>query len=237
MNQAITINGIEKAVAGLAYANEKALKYRLIQIIRSHYEDDPPSASSGPINTDDLVKKLWDTGDDTELIRNRRKNLSSIKSMVNADLERLYREGKNPEGIIIGPDNLFVMSNEAKDKMIQSIMGHFGADSLMKINDLLYFVDNFLKNRGVVTEQEHDDIHEKLNRLIKLIQKLEVQGSFEEQRLGTDLVPDVEEKIERIGEDAESSKENVLLESEKDELETLEIEEGDEVLEEAGRSG
>ena len=108
MGSIATLAGIDEALSNLNYRNEKALKYRLINAIRGYYTDESSVQTIQSIESDDLVKLLWDTGDDPAIIKNRRKNLNSIKSSINADLKERYKAGRNSEGIIIGPDNVFL---------------------------------------------------------------------------------------------------------------------------------
>jgi hypothetical protein len=85
------------------------------------------------ITHDEIIKSLWCIGDDPESIKGKRKNLSSIKSGVNADLKKLYHEGKNSQGVIVGPNNVFTMSDEAKDKALESVAAVFkekGSDTI-----------------------------------------------------------------------------------------------------------
>ncbi|MCK4470177.1 MAG: hypothetical protein KAW49_00175, partial [Anaerolineae bacterium] len=62
----------------------------------------------------------------------KRKNLRRIRYALNTDLRGLYKEGKNPEGITIGPTNIFIMSDEAKDRTLKALIadrdGLMGAD-------------------------------------------------------------------------------------------------------------
>ena len=94
MATVISLKGIDEAISDLNYRDHNTLKYRLIHAIRESYESD--GALQG-IDTDKLVKALWNTGDDPSTIKSKRKNLSSIKSSVNGDLKRLYEDEKNPE--------------------------------------------------------------------------------------------------------------------------------------------
>jgi hypothetical protein len=117
----ITLKGIEKAVEGLSYKHGSALKYRLVSVIRGFYgQTGEHLDSAGSIPAEDLIRLLWDVDEDQEALRSKKKNLSSLKSLVNTDLKRLYQEGKNPEGIVIGPENLFTISDEAKDDLLAS---------------------------------------------------------------------------------------------------------------------
>ena len=99
----ITLKGIDQAVSNLNFNNRNALKPRLVELIRQSYTDENSVESTLSIDTDELVKILWDTGSDDDAIKSRRKNFNSVKSSLNADLKRLYRRGKNPEGGFLWP--------------------------------------------------------------------------------------------------------------------------------------
>ncbi len=88
----VTLKGIDQAISELNYRNKSAFKYRLVQAIRGFYGDEGSAESLKGIDQDELIKMLWDTGDDQSKIRSRRKNLSSIKSTVNVDLKRLFED-------------------------------------------------------------------------------------------------------------------------------------------------
>lgn len=143
----ITIENIDQAITGLDYRNPEALKYRLIHAIRAFYAEADSVLSLQKVDAGHLIKHLWDVGDDAALIKNRRKNLSSAKSTVNRDLKAAYKKGKNPGGVIIGRDNVFVMSDEAKDKLLSAV-GSEGSDqtgaSLQQIAESLEAIEKAL---------------------------------------------------------------------------------------------
>ena len=118
----ITLKGIDQAISNLNYQNKKSLKYRLVTVLRQFYEDESSVESLRGIDADELIKVLWGTADDPATTKEKRKNLRGIRYSVNAGLKTLYREGKNPEGIIIGPTNAFVMSDEAKDRALKALL-------------------------------------------------------------------------------------------------------------------
>ncbi|MFH0729180.1 MAG: hypothetical protein V2B19_22915, partial [Pseudomonadota bacterium] len=146
----ISASGIEQAIAGLNYRNPSAVKCRLLNVIRQYYQDLESPEAVRVIATDDLVKKMWDVEPSPAAIQSKRKNLNSIKSTINADLDRAWREGRNPEGIMIGPDNTFAMSNEAKDRMLASFSGAVSSDGAFKMDDVnaaLNLISEFLSSR------------------------------------------------------------------------------------------
>lgn len=136
MAVSITLSGIDQAISDLDYKNRSSLKCRMISLIRDRYSTEPEIGSTPPIAADELVKALWETGNDPQAIRAKRKNFHTVKSAIITDLKTLYREGKNPEGITIGPDNTFVMSDEAKDKFLKEFAYDVKNDGTLSLGGL-----------------------------------------------------------------------------------------------------
>ena len=220
----ITIKGIEEAISNLNYRNANTLKQRLVALLREFYRDEQSIKSLRGIDRDELIKSLWDTGDDQRSIKNRRKNLSSLKSSVNRDLDRLYKGEKNPEGIRIGPDYILIMSDEAKDKILQKLKESMAGDSettLDQIADLLKMIKETLTGpESLEDENEADDqgIFEKIKGLIKSLS--ETVNDVASGRTG-DLEEIDEDEIEELIED----------EVEESDLEEIEEEPAEDVLE------
>ena len=132
MASLITLKGIDQAISNLTYKNENAPKYRLVTAIRHYYKDENSVRTLQSIDADELAKVLWNIGDDPAATESKRKSLRRIRYALNTDLRGLYKEGKNPEGIIIGLTNIFVMSDEAKDRTLKALLadrdGLMGAD-------------------------------------------------------------------------------------------------------------
>ena len=140
----ITLKGIDQAISKLNYGDKKTLRHRLVDTIRQFYESEGSVESVGGIPAEALIRSLWIAENDPEAMRSRRKNLSSIKYSVNVHLKRLYREGKNPEGIIIGRNNTFVMSDQAKDNFLGAFKGFIrkqGIDGLSDIAEILTYLN------------------------------------------------------------------------------------------------
>jgi formylglycine-generating enzyme required for sulfatase activity len=137
MASAITLTGIDQAVSRLKYTNENTLKYRFVRYIRQYYVDDDSVATLKEIDHAALIKLLWDTDDDPEIIKNKRKNLNSLRSSVNSDLKKLYEKGVNPEGIKIDSDNIFVMSEDAKDNILNTFGYDLQPDETLKLDQLM----------------------------------------------------------------------------------------------------
>ena len=175
MPPVITIKGIEEAIANLNYRNQNSPKYLLIQAIRGRYMDEASIQSIESIDTESLIRSLWKTGHDEIALRNRRKNLNSIKSSVNADLRRLYDADKNPEGIMISPSNTFVMSDEAKDSALEALRGGIdgeGETSLAQLGNILKTLKEFLAKSGGVKDFASGKAPGPLNELRKLMRAL-----------------------------------------------------------------
>ena len=175
MASVITLKGIDQAISNLNYRNKNSLKYRIVNNVRQFYENESSVESMQGINGDELIKVLWNTGGDPAIIKKKRKNLSSIKYFVNANLKELYREKKNPDGIIIGPTNIFVICNEAKDDALKafkdSIKGK-EAVSLGQITDILNIVNEILSNPEAIADAESVEGLRKFDQLKNLIQGL-----------------------------------------------------------------
>ncbi len=191
MRTIVTIEGIDDALESLRYSNKKTLKSRLVEAIREQYRLADGVDSVSLIDTDFLVKTLWDTGDDPALIRNRRKNFNSIKSSVNAELKRLYEDGKNKEGIIINQRNVFDMSEDAKSEFLESFTyGNDGSNPipLDKITDVLNVINDFISNKD--SGLENDDKFEQLKDLIKDLSGKVGLGTEDEGGIKYSLDPD-----------------------------------------------
>ena len=252
MAPVITVKGIDQAKSNLNYRNKNALKYRLINVIRGFYEDENSTESLKGIDPDKLIKLLWDTGNDPAIIENRRKNLSSVKSSVNADLKKLYREGKNPDGVSIGPAYVFVMSDEARDNALKAVIDSGQRDgpvNLGEITQALNLVDQMLSRPAALSDRDGSRDSGKLDELKNLIHGLSqkvgaggpglAESGPEASRAA--LVGEGVEEIEHLAEDEviedlEDAEIDEVLESDEveeeinDDLEEVEV---DEVFEDA----
>ncbi|MBW2609815.1 MAG: SUMF1/EgtB/PvdO family nonheme iron enzyme [Deltaproteobacteria bacterium] len=194
MRPIVTLAGIDEAISNLNYSNEKALKYRLIHAIREFYPNDELVESITEINSDELIKLLWDTGDDPVVIRNRRKNLSSIRSSINTDLNRLYKDGNNSEGINIGPANVFEMSDEAKDEILQSFTYSARGENpipMGQIMEVLKVVNDLLTDPDGIADGDDSDGLKRLDQLKELVLGLSDQvglASTESSQTGPETV-------------------------------------------------
>jgi formylglycine-generating enzyme required for sulfatase activity len=159
MSAILKISEIDEAVANLHYRNTETLKYKLVHSILNYYKNESSLDSLQKIGTDELVKALWDTGDDPVILKSKRKNFSSVKSGINTDLKKLYKEGNNPQGVIIGQNNLFDMSDEAKDKAlgtIADVLKEQKADSIAKIDEVLKVVNDIISESSSLLNLQSD---------------------------------------------------------------------------------
>ncbi|RJR42709.1 MAG: hypothetical protein C4576_15645 [Desulfobacteraceae bacterium] len=175
----ITLQGIEQAVLGLGYRNEGALKYRLIAFIKGVYGKDGQFIEPAcGIDPEELIRILWEVDEDQDSLRSKRKNLSSIKSSINADFKRLYREGKNPEGIMIGPENLFTISDEAKDDLLAKIRS--GANTSAEIQKIAEML-NAMISGGQIEEELKGEIGPDIRQVRTLLEKISEKLKISEE--------------------------------------------------------
>ncbi|MBU3946698.1 MAG: SUMF1/EgtB/PvdO family nonheme iron enzyme [Proteobacteria bacterium] len=182
MNEAITLKGIGQAIEGLNYRNKNALKYRLIYTIREFYHDDSSVETLKEIETEKLIGLLWNEANDPAAINHKRKNLNSLKSSINTDLKKLYAEDKNPEGIIIGPNNIFSMSDEAKDNTLKTFLNtvmNEGQANLGEVAKALSAIDKILSDAATHSVDTAKDNLNQLDELKKTIRLMsEKYGGF-----------------------------------------------------------
>jgi formylglycine-generating enzyme required for sulfatase activity len=243
----ISLKGIDEAIASLKYRNANTLKSRLVHAVRCLYENEGPIESVGGIKAEELIKALWDTDAHPATIKAKRKNFSSIKSSINADLRKLYQEGKNPEGIIIGRNNVFALSDEAKDKLLATFKNAVRADGSVTLNqiaEVLDIINEVLSAPGALSDADSSHGPRKLEALGRTIQGLSeklgpegtedgLSGQASEDGQGPDVVEsgadlaDEAEVEEVVTEEAESEPEEV---EDMDGLEEAEVEAAPEEL-------
>ena len=81
----IKLQDIDEAIENLRYKAETTLKSKLLRALRHYYQDEDSAESLESIDTEELVKTVWETGDDAALLKTKRKNFSSLKSSVNSE--------------------------------------------------------------------------------------------------------------------------------------------------------
>jgi formylglycine-generating enzyme required for sulfatase activity len=134
----ITHQGISEAIANLQ-PNPATLKGRLINLVHSYFPTEESLGEIDSIAPEYLIRQLWEV-EDPEGIRQKKKNLSSLKSSINKDLKNLARQGKNPEGLIIGRENVFTISDEHKNDLLQKL----GLSGPLDPKDLLSLISGIL---------------------------------------------------------------------------------------------
>jgi len=251
MASIITLVGIDNAISNLNYSNENTLKYKYVHNIRQYFSNEESVESVGEINNEELIKILWDTGGSPEEIKKKRKNLNSLRSSVNADLKKLYGKGENPEGVKIGPGNIFAMLDDAKDKILNEFGYDLKPDGTLKLGqimDILRLANETVSGSMAVEEKVGKDGLRKIDRLKGLIKGLsEKVGLFSAELSDTDhktegALDDSKkfEKVDDLGEVSddiagEGEIEGILEELEEDEVleEVDDLEEvSDEIAEE-----
>ena len=219
---AVSLKGIDEAISNLNYKNPEALKSRLVDVMRGYYQDESSIESLHKLDAVELIKVLWDTGDDDDLIKDKRKNLSSTKSGVNSDLKKLFKEGKNSEGVMIGRNNVFEMSDQAKDQILSALgasaKGGTGA-TLRHISEVLRNVQDILSEAESVLGTQGSDGLNKLEELRSVIQGLaeEVETAEgaedgEEAEVVEEVLTGEDEEIEEVEETDEDEFVDVLEE-------------------------
>jgi hypothetical protein len=186
MASAITLEGIDQTISNLKYQNKNTLKYRFVQHIRQYYTGENSVELVNEIAHEELIKVLWDTDHSLEAIKNKRKNLNSVRSSVNADLKKLYEKGGNPEGIKIGSSNIFVMSEDAKDKILKKVGCDLQPDGTLKLDqimDILKLANETVSASMAVENTEKKGGLKKIDRLKDLIKGLSEQVGLGQIRL------------------------------------------------------
>jgi formylglycine-generating enzyme required for sulfatase activity len=178
----LTLEDIDQAVINLNYRNKDVLPYRLVSAIRQFYRDERSVESLKEIDSEALVKALWNTVDDPEATAKKRKQLSNVKSCANGNLKRLYKEGKNPGGIVIGRSNIFVMCDEAKDKALETLKRSNQSDetaTLGQIADMLRRANELISKQGAFIDTEGSGGTTTWEQIKELIQSLSERSGLE----------------------------------------------------------
>jgi len=211
----ISLAGIDKAISGLGYRNQKSLKCRFVQVIRRYYDSEEAIARLRSIDSGSLIRFIWQIDETDVSIQLKQKNFQSIKTSVNNDLMELFEKGDNPEGIIVGPSNIFVMSHQAKDKLLQSFAGSVKAEgdvNLSKIAEVLNIIREALSDTRPKPNNQSEDEIDKIKAIIKaLSNEIGVSTGEEVEVLVEDETPEAgiegaggltdDEDLEEITED------------------------------------
>ena len=229
---AISLDGIEQAIENLKY-RPGSVKQKTISAIRSFYDSEDSIQTLTQINTDTLIKRIWDVGDDLSKIRSKRKNFSSLKSSINADLKKLSEKDKNPDNIIITDANIFDMTEEAKSDLLSSFTDAVktGDIDLEQATGILKTVAEFLETLQM--ENKDNESIDIIQEIKKILNKISTEGLLDddEEIEEIEALEEIEEDIiEELPEDTEIIDEDELEIIDEEELETEEID--DDIIEE-----
>ncbi len=169
MPSLVTRQGIEEAFKHLAL-KKGTLKARLVEVLDSCFPDDESIQQTKSIPVEDLASKIWNT-DSPEEINTKRKNFSSLKSGLNQSLKDLDKKGKNPEGIILGRNNVFIVSEKRKDDILQKL--GLSAETPQSLREMFTafkkIFSEIIKNEGV---DEVKDLLNELDEARKVVQEI-----------------------------------------------------------------
>ncbi|MBU1406437.1 MAG: SUMF1/EgtB/PvdO family nonheme iron enzyme [Proteobacteria bacterium] len=223
MPSLITLQGIDETLANLEL-KQGTLKAELARVIRSYFVDEHAVQSITSIPTDDIVLKIWGPCQAEEL-KAKKKNFSSLKSALNKSLKDLDKAGKNQAGIILGRDNVFIVSEERKDDLLKQ-MG-LSANSPHLLHDMFAAFKNFFSEN--IKDHNTQEIKDLLAEFEETQKKLrELSGLAPETPLEHTTIEPAEPEEKPAEDDVAETIE--LLDG--DELEVIEASEEIEVLDE-----
>jgi formylglycine-generating enzyme required for sulfatase activity len=174
-NLSISVHGIDETIESLNYT-PGSVKHRAILAIRAFYPSEESIKTLHSIDTDTLISSIWDLDDNLSKIRTKRRNFSSIKSSINADLEKLSKHGQNNENIIIADSNVFDMSEEAKNNLLSSFTDAVktGDVNLEQAAGLLEAVTDFLDH--FQADEANADSRNIVDQIKKILDKITAGG-------------------------------------------------------------
>ncbi|MFH1019038.1 MAG: SUMF1/EgtB/PvdO family nonheme iron enzyme [Pseudomonadota bacterium] len=217
MPSLFTLQGIDETLNNLEL-KQGTLKAELARVIRSYFVDDRSLQTISSIPTDEIVLKIWGPCQAEEL-KAKKKNFSSLKSALNKSLKDLDKAGKNQAGIILGRDNVFIVSEERKNDLIKQ-MG-LSPNSPHLLHDMFAAFKKFFSEN--IKEQDAQEVKD-------LLAEFEVTQKKLSKIAGLEPEADQEESTAEISGPEEENAPRAETEPEKDDaVETIEILEGDEV--------
>ena len=182
----ISLAGIAEAIDNLNL-NEATLKGKLLNTIRDKFTNEESLDTVTKIDPLELIHTLWEANTPAE-IKAKRKNLSSLKSGVNKVLKEGIKDGTNPEGIIIGRDNVFIISEEKKNLLLDKLSLE-GVDSHALLSTLAA-INNMLSGAATPADQnEALQLLDKLDSTRKILSKLAGLPEKEEEEDVESLPP------------------------------------------------
>jgi formylglycine-generating enzyme required for sulfatase activity len=252
MSVIISKERIEKTISNLHYT-ENSVKRKFIDLIFQPYEK-TDGENPDPIETDNIIRHLWDVNDSKQ-ISYKRKNFYSLKTSINNDFNRLYKSGLNPDGIVIGDENIFDLSNEARETIFSKFSAGTSRERSVSLEELFGFLE--VINRALQSsdfDPQNATSEAFISRLDQILQMVMEQFSKSEDEEkdesenedgdgdgdGDDQDEDedyeiIEEVIEEIDEDEDEDEEFIeeeIIEEEEDEDVEIVEEEIDEFEEE-----
>ncbi len=185
----ISLKGIDQAITNLNY-KDNSVKHKVLASIRCYYSSEQSIETLKSIDTDSIIKSVWNTGEDASKIRTKRRNFSSIKSSINADLKKLSKKNQNPENITITNANIFDMDEDAKNDLLQSFSNilKIGGTDLNQISEILKVVTDFLKESHEVSgNNSFKDVVSQVKEIMnKISENMDMKSDFENHETGDD---------------------------------------------------
>lgn len=180
MGPMISLKGIDEATRYLPRSKRGSLRFELLGAIRKHYNNDEDLERIKEIPIESLINEIWDVEDDSTDIKEKRRKFSNLKSSLNQSFKKLSEKDKNLEGIKIGRKNIFVISDDRKNELIEKLAVN------MKENESLQ--DMIAAFRQVLSEVNPEigsgDFQaalEELDKTKKMIKDLSGQSEREDQ--------------------------------------------------------
>jgi len=237
-NVSITLSGIIEALENLNY-RPGSVKDKAIRAISAYYVSEDSIQEISSIDGDRIIRQIWDVGDDPAKIKSKRRNFSSLKSSINADLKKMSTNGLNPEDIMLTESNVFDMTADAKNSLLQSFSDAVKTDGfdLTKAADVLNAVAEFLdKIQPPDADNESTDIIEEIKKVLNrlgagILDDHEGAGGDGDGTLGDDFeIEEVDDDVE-IEDIADDELEEVEEIDEDQEIEEVELDEGEDLEE------
>ncbi|MGV1099861.1 formylglycine-generating enzyme family protein [Thiovibrio sp. JS02] len=233
MPSLFTLQGIDETLTNLEL-KPGTLKAELAKLIRSYLTDEQKLQTISSIPTDELIQRLYGTSSEEEL-KAKRKNFSSLKSGLNKSLKDLDKAGKNPAGIILGRDNVFIVSEERKDDLLKQL--GLSADSPHLLHDMFDAFKKLLAD--TVTQENREEARNLLDELEGIRKSLLQMTDMEPPAPTSETGLATESGKPTGGESGEAVEEIELAEGEKfeifatdeaaAEIEEIELAEGEEL--------
>ncbi|MCD4744081.1 MAG: formylglycine-generating enzyme family protein [Desulfobacteraceae bacterium] len=170
-NLSISLDGINQALNNLNY-KENSKKFKVISAIKAYYISEESINNIISIDTDTLIEEIWNLEETPLKIRTKRRNFSSIKSSINADLKKLSTKDENPENIVITDTNIFDMSEEAKANLLNSFSDALktGDIDIDQATSILTAITDFLDN--IESGEKDNKSKELISQIKKVLDKI-----------------------------------------------------------------